>query len=160
MNFWTLEEDQILHKMWNAGAKVREIEVFLPGRNRNSIISRAKRINLPKRANPVKRGVTHFNDRIITKRIYPTTNPKDVRQAALDACPEVLIHFWDLDNDMCRYIPHEDRMACGRTCTGRNQYCDEHMVILCPKPTKRKKKGVDSGDKSINLPVKPIMGGV
>lgn len=147
MNKWTPEESNLLFDLWEQGLSVSDIRERIQGRSKNSIISRAKRIGCTVRENPVKSPET-YKGKVGRKKAvvqksgrgyalretpsYKVGRPSG-REQALAALPEKLIHFWDIDGDMCRYMPHDDRMCCGRTVTGRNAYCDAHMDVLTMK---------------------------
>lgn len=144
---WGEEEDKILRDMYAQGFSFGKISEKLIGRSRNSTISRADRIGLPKRDGGRPRKQVHHAKTIRRKSPFHFG-------PAVDAAPPLaftpkaakveplMIAFADLGADQCRFAYGEEQpyFFCGHSQKEGSSYCEKHHRLChnpAPQPTPR-----------------------
>ena len=142
MTEWRDYEDTALMQAWMSGKTASHIGRLL-GRTKNSVIGRARRLGVPPRANPIKRGASPIKPKkaiTITPSDDPAITRKggDIRAALID--PVLPADGQEVETQTpgggtCQWIEGEpsahDACKCGQLASShsdgrRSSWCEEH----------------------------------
>jgi hypothetical protein len=130
---WKPEEDAVLLANWGK-LRCREIGDML-GRGKNSIISRAKRLECPKIIQPPATSERRRKRPALGVVRTSPSLPKEQPQAQ----PSLNLSIIELERNQCRYAtsPHDAKqhLFCGQPTSGDYSYCAHHSLI-CTEPPK------------------------
>ena len=143
LQLWTDAENAILREKCRLHYSAGQLRVFLPGKSRNAIIGRLKRMGLSTGNRQGDNSVTAKTKAKRTNRkvvVAPAVVPEPfVARPARDAQPR-LLSFLELREGQCRYIVSESLAAyevvyCGADAVGETSWCGPHYR-LCHQPSR------------------------
>ena len=136
---WTDDAEAILRRMWGCGVSASKIAKHLGGVTRNAVVGKAHRLNLERRASPIKR----LAPGEVPKR-YRRANrgqAKGVRLSIIksSAAPVVRRHAEPVKlhpTHKCKWLNGErpNWTYCGKDCQEGFSWCPEHKArVFQPK---------------------------
>lgn len=155
---WSEAEIDYLRNNWGK-VRAKVIGDFL-GRSKNSVISRAHRINLPSYGKKLQVLEYALNKRRETQRklkknnsffeakiqkakeaasIKPENDPYMAVKVAIEPINGTGIKFMDLKRSHCRWVTEDDVHFCGHPVKEGQSYCPGHYSVVY-RPVVRKKK--------------------
>ena len=127
---WTDTKIEQLKELWKQNTLTNEIAEQL-GTTKNSVIGKARRINLEQRRRGCLSGTRNDVPKYKPKEI-PRYKPKEIPPSAI-AEPENPTLFEEITDDMCKFPkwdkPNEPRLCCGRKVFKYYSYCAYHVYI-------------------------------
>lgn len=140
---WSGAELELLRSMWADGATSGQISVALakigPGRSRSAVIGKTRRLNLERRASPIKGVVTKPATQRAPPAPKPPREPKPVaampRQVAPPPAPRRALASAmapRAPHRTCQWITNDGPpwafCGCPRWSGTRQPYCEEHAM--------------------------------
>lgn len=123
---WTPEDEEALKTLWNEAKKTANEIAGIMGKSRNSIIGKARRMNLDSRPTPIK-----VNARTGKRKEQP---PRHLRGVKIEGKQ---VHLFDLKRGQCRFpMWCEERptyVYCGHSTEGHRNYCPGHQKVVIRK---------------------------
>lgn len=147
---WSAEEIATLRKLWGGKISASGIAALL-GRNKNAVIGKAHRLNLPpRRVSPAPRGTIRRQIARVVKKAArkeslpkPPTDPRKVRkvETPLPEPVSLRVSLMDLTDSQCRFIADEPNNAtfCGHRVKEGSSYCPHHHARVWVKPENRER---------------------
>jgi hypothetical protein len=139
VNYWTPEEDETLRKLVISGISYTAIGERM-GRNKNSVISRAKRQGFAKLSPskpPWNKGLTKYPDRPKKALVARRPSPVVCEPVVYPECehPHGMepIGFFDLRHNSCRFPLGDDpaeQTFCGMPAPVGSSWCAWHRGIV------------------------------
>lgn len=133
---WPQEQTDLLTELWSRGHTATQIAEIIPGKTRNAVIGKVRRLKLPFRvtipANRKPKTVRPREPRLVTMPELPPPTPKP------EPPKPPYVPFMEADSKTCRSIEGHDgdfALFCSNPKIPEESYCVYHQGIFYnPQP--------------------------